>query len=138
MNRFKFNELTIGQSHTFQNVILEEHVSAFSKVSGDFNPLHMDASYARSRGYKDRVVFGMLVASLLSQLVGMYLPGENALLHEVQTSFLKPVFIGDILSVHGRITELHENFRQLELQVNIVNQDGVKVVRAKIKAGCHV
>ena len=71
----------------------------FRDITSDVNPLHNDEAYAKERGYGGRVVFGMLCAGFYSTLAGVYLPGEHCLLHEVETKFKKPVFIGDTLTV---------------------------------------
>ena len=107
----------------------------FQELSGDTNPLHTEEDFARSRGYVSRVVFGMLTASLYSCLAGVYLPGRNCLLHSVHADFLSPVYVGDVLTVSGKISEKRDSFRQLVIRGMIRNQDGVKVSRAKIEAG---
>ena len=110
-------------------------MNSFREISGDTNPLHNDSQFAKSRGYDSCVVYGMLTASLYSCLAGVYLPGRNCLLHSVHSDFLSPVFVGDILTVSGKITEKSDNFRQLIIRAMIRNQNNVKVSRAKIEAG---
>lgn len=107
----------------------------FKAVSGDNNPLHTDENFAREKGFKSRVVYGMLTASLYSCLTGEYLPGRNCLLQSVHADFLSPVFIGDTLTVSGKITEKYDSVRQIIIKAVIRNQDGKKVSRAKIEAG---
>jgi acyl dehydratase len=62
-----------------QRTFAAEDVAAFAAISGDFSPLHMDDEYARGTEFGGRVVHGLLVGSLFSQLVGMHLPGKQAL-----------------------------------------------------------
>ena len=107
----------------------------FLNLSGDINPLHNDEEFARGKGYPSRVVYGMLTASLYSCLAGVYLPGRNCLLHSVHADFLRPVFVGDVLTVSGKVAEKVDVFRQLIIKAVIRNQDGVKVSRARIEAG---
>ena len=95
----------------------------------------MDADYAAGRGYPGRVVYGMLGASFLSTLAGVYLPGEHCLLHGVDLKFAKPIFIGDTLTVTGVVDEVNDTFREITIKASIVNQDGKKVTRAVIRAG---
>ena len=77
----------------------------------------------------------MLGASLVSTLAGVYLPGEHCLLHEVDAKFARPVFIGDVLTVSGRVFEVNETFREITVKYSITNQDGKKVTRGIYKAG---
>ena len=97
--------------------------------------MHNDEQFAQAKGYASRVVYGMLTASLYSCLTGVYLPGRNCLLHSVHSDFLCPVFVGDVLTVSGRVAEKRDTFRQLVIRAVIRNQYGVKVSRAKIEAG---
>ena len=110
-------------------------MNEFLNLSGDTNPLHNDEHFAQSKGYPSQVVYGMLTASLYSCLAGVYLPGRNCLLHSVHADFLRPVFVGDVLTVSGKIAEKNDIFRQLIIKAVIQNQDGVKVSRARIEAG---
>ena len=49
----------------------------FLAITGDCSPIHVDADYAKDRGYPGCVVYGMLGASFFSTLAGVYLPGEH-------------------------------------------------------------
>jgi len=75
---YQFNDIEIGQTETFELVITESMLDDFARLSGDYNPLHMNENYAYSTIFKRRVCHGMLVASFFSRLVGMYIPGKNA------------------------------------------------------------
>jgi 3-hydroxybutyryl-CoA dehydratase len=110
-------------------------MDAFEKLSGDVNPLHRDASFAMERGYPGRVVYGMLTASLYSALAGVYLPGKYCLLRSVDSKFLKPVFIGDELTVTGEVAEVHADLGVAAIKAAITNQRGEKVSRAVLQCG---
>lgn len=84
---------------------------------------------------REGVVYGMLGASFLSTLAGVYLPGEHCLLHGVDLKFAKPIFIGDTLTVTGVVDEVNDTFREITIKASIVNQGGKKVTRAVIRAG---
>ncbi|MEG1651698.1 MAG: MaoC family dehydratase [Oscillospiraceae bacterium] len=135
MNHYTITELSLGQSEQFTVTVTAEMLDRFRDYSGDVNPLHNDENYAAERGYPGRVVFGMLVAGFYSTLAGVYLPGELCLLHEVTTKFKKPVFIGDVLTITGRISEIQEAFGRIEIDAKITNQNGITVNRGCIKAG---
>ena len=135
MNDFKFEELFVGQTVEFSRDVTTDMLEKFQNISGDNNPLHTDEDFAKSKGFKGRVVYGMLTASLYSCLAGVYLPGKNCLLQSVHADFLNPVFIGDTLTVTGKIIEKHDSVRQIIIKAVIKNQDGKKISRAKIEAG---
>lgn len=77
----------------------------------------------------------MLTASFLSTLAGVYLPGENSLIHSVETKFVKPVFVGDTLLVSGEVAEKNEHFPVIKLKVVITNQKKEKVLRGSMQIG---
>lgn len=135
MNCFTYEELSVGQTAEFSRKISVDMMAKFCEISGDVNPLHNDKDFAQKKGYPSRVVYGMLTASLYSCLAGVHLPGENCLLQSVYTDFLSPVFVGDTLTVTGKVVEKNYSVRQLVIKAVIRNQDGRKVSRAKIEVG---
>ena len=135
MNHYRLADLTPGVTESFTVTITEEMMAQFYAITDDNSPIHMDADYAAGRGYPGRVVYGMLGASFLSTLAGVYLPGEHCLLHGVDLKFAKPIFIGDTLTVTGVVDEVNDTFREITIKASIVNQDGKKVTRAVIRAG---
>ena len=135
MENYTIETIAVGVTHQFTRAITADMVNAFTQISGDINPLHVDKEFAEERGYSDRVVYGMLTASFYSTLVGVYLPGRNALLQEVETSFRKPVFINDELTVSGEVVDVNPALKRIEIKATIKNQDGKTVSKARIKAG---
>ena len=135
MNNYTFEELSIGQSESFEVTVTAEMMDSFLKISGDINPLHNDKNFAKEQGYADRVVYGLLTTSFISKLVGVLLPGEKCLLQGVEVKYLRPVYIGDTLLVTGIVDELHESVQRASIKVSISNQDNKKVVKGKAEVG---
>lgn len=135
MQDYLLRDIEVGLKHSFEAEITESHMKKFLDISGDINPMHMDVEYAKSKGMKDRVVYGMLTAAFYSTLVGVYLPGKYALMHSVDVDFTKPVFIGDKLVIEGVVSSVNEMFHQIEVKATIWNQNSEKISRAKIKIG---
>ncbi|MEG1932329.1 MAG: MaoC family dehydratase, partial [Pygmaiobacter sp.] len=135
LKSYTLDMLHKGVTESFSVTVTEEKMAQFCALSGDISPIHMDATYAAQRGYPGRVCYGMLIASFLSTLAGVYLPGEHCLLHSVESKFAKPVFIGDVLTVTGVVEEVNEVFREITIKAVITNGEGKKVCRAVLKAG---
>ena len=135
MNEYKYEEIEVGHKESFTVTITEDMMSSFCAITGDINPLHNDVDYAVSKGHPGKVVYGMLTASLLSTLAGVYLPGKNSLIHEVRIKFSKPVYIGDTLTVEGVVDEKHDVYSLIVLKVMIRNQNGDKVCKATMQVG---
>ena len=77
MNHYTLAEMTPGLTEEFAVTVTPEMMDAFRAITGDVSPIHIDADYARGRGFPGRVVYGMLGASLFSTLAGVYLPGKR-------------------------------------------------------------
>ena len=137
MNEYKFEELSVGMSASFNKTITIEDEDAFRNITGDLNPLHYDDNFAKELSdgkYNRHVSFGMLTASLFSTMAGMCLPGKYSLIHSFdEISFLKPVFAGDCLTVRGDIIDKDDYLKMIRLKVVITNQEGKKVARANMK-----
>ena len=101
----KLKDIKIGQKKSFEVVVTESMVDDFAKLSGDNNPLHMDENYAKSNNFENRVCHGMLLASFFSRLVGMYIPGENALYFSQSLKFQYPCFVNDRIKIHGEVID---------------------------------
>ena len=132
---YLWQDLRIGLGHEFQVSITEEMMLRFRTDTGDVNPLHTDDAYARAHGFDRRVAYGMLVASFYSTLAGVHLPGRRCLLHGAQITFVKPVYVGDHLTVSGEITYLNEAYHQVHVAAQIARSGTGLVSKAKLLAG---
>jgi acyl dehydratase len=132
MKCFGFDELIVGMSAQLKRKIDHEMINSFAKFSGDVNPLHIDADYARRSGFKDQVAHGMLCSSLFSELIGVHLPGENCLLTDISVTYSKPIFVDDEVTVDGSITHLSPAFKSAKIDATITNINSEVCVRAKI------
>ena len=137
MNRYTWSDIHLGLKQSFQAVFTEEMVRSFARLSGDTNPLHIDAEYARSAGYPGPVVFGLMSSSLYSRLAGVHLPGKYALLQGIDVNFNAPCFLGEILVVEGEVTHLTEAYHRFEVRASIRKIQGALVSRAILRIGFH-
>lgn len=135
MNHYTYEEIAEGMKESFTVTVKEETQDAFRNITGDENPLHREDAFAREKGYREKVVFGMLTASYYSTLAGVYLPGERSLIHSCDVKFLKPVYIGDELTVEGRVTEKNDTYRLIRVKAVIRNGQGEKVSKADMQIG---
>lgn len=137
MKEYRFDDCIIGIRESFTVEVTESMMSLFESVSGDKNPMHLDGEYAKAHGYNDRLVYGLLTSSFYSKLVGMYLPGKYCILKTIEVSFERPVYIGDILTITGRVKEKDERFSQMLVKANIKNQHGKTISKANILVGFY-
>ncbi len=135
MNHYTYEEITIGQTERFTVTLTQQMQDGFRTITGDMNPLHADKDFAQKKGHPDCVVFGMLTASFLSTLAGVYLPGEKSLIHSVDLKMRKPVYVGDDLTVEGVVADKSDAVGTITVKVSITNQNGVKVARGEMQIG---
>ena len=130
---YTFDSINVGINHEFKITVTEKLVSDFSVISGDFNPLHMDENYATKTKFKKRICHGMLLASFLSRLVGMYLPGKNALYFSQILNFVSPCFINDIITVKGEIIDKNYATKIITVKTSIVNKKNELILDGEAK-----
>jgi 3-hydroxybutyryl-CoA dehydratase len=137
MNAYRWSDLAVGMTHEFAASFSEADVADFARISGDSNPLHTDPAYAQAHGFQSMVLFGMLTSSLYSRLVGVYLPGQFALLQGIDIHFHSPCIANEMLSVRGEIVYLLDAPRRLEIKAAIRNTERKIVSKATIWVGMH-
>jgi 3-hydroxybutyryl-CoA dehydratase len=123
-----FSSFTVGDAQTFAKTITEADIVLFAGVSGDTYPLHVDAEYAKTTRYGQRVAHGMLAASLFSTVNGLVLGTPGGVYVEQSLKFRHPVYIGDTLTARSEIVSIDAEKRRLHCATTIVNQHGKTVI----------
>ncbi len=125
------SDISVGYEVAFSWFVKEHDIDTFAKLSGDFNPLHMDNHYAKSQGFESRVVHGFLIGAKVSGLVGMLLPGRRCLLLEENLAFPNPVYAGSEIVFTATVKNRHEDLGLIVLKI-IALCDTKTVLRGKI------
>ena len=89
----------VGSCAAFTRTLTEADVSLFIGVTWDVNPLHTDDQYAHATPFKRRIVPGLLTASLLTHLGGLW----AFMATEMHFEFLAPVYINDTITAEAEI-----------------------------------
>ncbi len=103
-----FEDLTEGQSAEITKVVGAADIDAFAEVSGDTNPVHLDADYAAATPFQGRIAHGMLSAAYISAVLGTKLPGPGAIYLSQSLKFRRPVKIGDPVVARVTVQALDE------------------------------
>lgn len=126
----------INQKASFSKTISESDVYLFAGITGDFNSIHINQVAAQNSIFEGRVVHGILIAGLISTVIGTKLPGEGTIYLEQNVKFLKPVKIGDTITASVTIIDiLNEKKGILKLSTQAENQfkeivvDGYAIVK---------
>ena len=99
-----FEDLTTGLSATFSKTVIEADIVAFAAISGDTNPVHLDAAYAATTIFKQRIAHGMLSVGFISAVFGTIMPGPGAIYVEQNLKVKAPVKIGDTVTARVEVT----------------------------------
>lgn len=103
---FCYEDLDLGMSATLERQVTDEEIRRFSEISGDTNPVHLDAAYAAGTRFGGRIAQGMLGASFISAVIGSRLPGYGTIYLSQSLRFRAPVRLGDIVVTEAVVTEL--------------------------------
>ena len=130
-SEYSFDEIELGMQKSFKVDISEDMLDDFTKLSGDDNPLHTNEEYASSTSFKKRVCSGMFLSSFFSRLVGMYLPGKHALHISQSLNFVNPCFIGETITVEGKVIDKSPATKIIKLETTITNESGKRIIDGK-------
>lgn len=125
-----FADLAVGMKVSIQNTVKEQDVIDFARVSGDYNPLHMDEDYAKQTQFNGRIAHGALTASYISAVLGNDLPGPGAVFLELNLKFVRPVRIGNTVTSTAEVLEMIERGCRVKLGVK-GEVDGKMVMRGE-------
>ncbi len=127
LTNYTFDEIGIGQTATYSKHIEEKDIQLFAAVSGDVNPVHLDAEFAATTPFRERIAHGMLTGAVISAAIAMELPGPGTIYLGQSLRFRLPVKIDDEITVQLEVTDKREDRRFVTLECKVVNQHGKSV-----------
>ncbi len=119
--------LEVGQTAFVERTLDEAAVRAFAELSGDFNPVHLDADFAATTRFGRPIVHGLLTASLISTVVGTRLPGLGSIYVSQSLRFRAPVHVGDTVRAEAEVTEVQRQRRRVVLSTRCLVGDKVVI-----------
>ncbi len=108
MKSYFLEDLSVGMSAETTNLVTEDVIQQFAAVSGDTNPVHLDADFAAKTSFGERIAHGMLSGAYISAAIGTNLPGPGAIYISQSLSFKRPVKIGAEVVTRVEITAIDE------------------------------
>ncbi|MCU0626258.1 MAG: MaoC family dehydratase [Gemmatimonadaceae bacterium] len=124
----RFDDLAVGMVAEFTKTVTEADVIAFAGLSGDFNPVHVDAVAASRSRFGERIAHGLLSASFISTVIAMKLPGPGTIYLGQTLRFTRPVKLGDTITARAEVREIVAAKRRVILATTCTNQHGELVV----------
>ena len=119
-------QITVGATAERVRTVGEADIQAFADVSGDHNPVHLDAAFAETTMFKGRIAHGMLSAAYISATIAGELPGPGAVYISQSLSFRRPVRIGDTVTTRVEVTAIDTEKARVTLKTEcLVNAKAV-------------
>lgn len=125
MHGYYLEDLSVGMSAVFGKTVTEADIMAFASVSGDTNPIHLHADFAKASRFGERIAHGMLSASFISTVVGTKLPGPGSIYISQSLNFKAPVKIGDTVTARCEIVEIVPERKRIKLKTECLCGDKV-------------
>lgn len=126
-----FDSIKVGDSREFTHQLTQEDVQRFAALTGDTNPLHLDEAFAKKTDFRKPVVHGMLSASYISTMIGMFLPGPGSLWLSQTLKFLHQAYVGDELRIFAKVKQRSPATRILILETIIYNQKDEELIKGE-------
>ncbi|MEM0287977.1 MAG: MaoC family dehydratase [Nitrososphaerota archaeon] len=117
-----------GQSASIKKRFSEEDVKSFAQISGDTNPLHLDELFAKKTRFGKRIVHGLLVASLISSVLGTKLPGQGTIYLRQELKFLAPVYFDEEITATVEVSAFEPSRGRMILRTKCINESGKIVI----------
>jgi len=118
----------LGDKVAFTRTLTEADVALFIGTTWDVNPLHTDEIYCNATPFKHRIVPGLLTASLLTHLGGLW----AFLATEMHIYYLAPVYVGDSITAQAEVAAIDSNTGAVQLHCTCTNQQGRQILRADV------
>lgn len=114
-----YESIQVGDSFTYTRVLSAEDVQTFADLTGDDNPIHVDAAYAETTRFGKPIVHGVLLLGIISKVLGRDFPGHGSVAVGLSCRFLRPVPVGSEITVEIRIAEKIDQRRHVRGRVAV-------------------
>ncbi len=125
------DQFSPGQTYFYKKLVTEEMIDHFAQATGDDNPVHLDEEFAKTSIFKKRVAHGMLTTGIMSGVFGTQFPGQGTIYISQTVNFVRPVFIGDEVTVSLKVLEINATKNRIMVETICLNQDGQKVLTGR-------
>ncbi|MSP95729.1 MAG: MaoC family dehydratase [Betaproteobacteria bacterium] len=129
-----YDEVAVGDTFGTRLTVTETHLVLGAGLFGDFNPLHVDETFAANSIYGTRILHGPFTGALISSPIGMYFAGTAIAYIEHSCRFKAPVKPGDTLTTRWTVTNKLDKPRHkggiVVMECVATNQTGVAAVEA--------
>ena len=119
--------IKIGEVYRETFSFSQDEVNSFAQITGDKNPVHLDAEYAAGTVYKKPIIHGILGASVLSKALGMEFPGEGTIYLKQEMNFKRPMYVDVLYEAIMTVKEVNKEKHQAIIETKIAEKETGKV-----------
>ncbi len=120
--------LKIGDKYSYEFSYTQEEVELFAKVTGDNNPIHIDAEFAKNTPFGRPIMHGFLSAAVFSKVFGTLFPGEGTIYMSQEMKFRAPMFVDTKYMAHFEVTNHNAEKHSGVITCRIVDVDGKECI----------
>ena len=133
ISQYRLDDIKPGLTHSFTVRVTEAMINEFASFTGDYSPIHMEEGFARTTSFGHRICHGMLLGSFFSRLIGIHLPGKNALLLSYSLRHFLPCYLNQEIIVEGKVVEKSTATRVITVKAVVRDSLGKVLVDGIIK-----
>jgi 3-hydroxybutyryl-CoA dehydratase len=120
-------DIEVGMTDLYAKTVTEADIVMFAGVSGDTNPVHLDAHFADQTPFKGRIAHGMLSASFISTVLGTRLPGPGCIYLSQTLKFRAPVKAGDTVTARVTVKDVNRDKKRVVFDTVCTVDDAVVI-----------
>lgn len=124
MNSLTVEQLAPGQSAEFSKTVTEIDVTLFAAISGDFNPVHMNETFAAASPFGGRIAHGPITLALAAGVLGTELPGVGTVAVSNTIEYRRAVRLGDTITARVVVRDCDRERNRVTMDLSWLNQDG--------------
>jgi acyl dehydratase len=109
--------------HSLEFTITDKMMRDFAYMSGDTNQIHTDHAYANSKGFDGVLVYGGLIVAQVSRMIGMHMPGENALWNGLKINFMNPLMVEQKAEINANVSHVSKATSSIEINFIVISGD---------------
>ncbi|MEM1125098.1 MAG: MaoC family dehydratase [Bacteroidota bacterium] len=117
-----YDSLTVGDTFSAERTFTQEDVQQFAALTGDDNPIHVDPAYAETTRFGHTIVHGVFLLGIVSKVLGKDFPGHGSVAVNISCRFLRPVPVGDTITVEVKVSEKIEKHRHVRIRIFVYNK----------------
>lgn len=126
-------KLKVGDTYSEKVRFHQKDVDKFAEISGDNNPIHVNAEYAAKTPFGKPIVHGFFAGAVFSKVFGTQWPGEGTIYMFQDMAFRAPVFVENDYVAKFEVIEVNEEKHRGVIQCTLEGSDGKAVIMGQAK-----